>query len=143
MQLSSSPQPNKDTKGRPLQVMVIEDSKFIRDSLIDLINASEHCIVTAYAEGQEEAIKILRQELFDVIVLDLQLKQGSGIGILKSLQNLQKSARPLCIVLTNYYNDTLRAQCLSLGADFYFDKSSEFDKVSATIDEWYSQSNEH
>ena len=68
----------------------------------------------------------------DAAVVDLQLRQGSGFGVLRALRQL--SPQPLTIVLTNSSMRAVRDRCLALGAHFFFDKSNEFDRVGQALD---------
>lgn len=79
------------------------------------------------AASLAEARRLLDQQLPAVVVLDLHLCAESGIDLLKQL----KSVRPdlLVIVLTNAATDHHRRSCVELGADYFFDKSRQFEAV--------------
>ena len=105
----------------------------IRDSLVDIINADSRRRVTATADTETEAIDIVRRGNIDIAIIDLQLRQGSGVGVLQQLGH-EKSV--LKIVLTNFSSPQMRQRCLDLGANYYFDKSREFELVVQVIDAW-------
>jgi DNA-binding NarL/FixJ family response regulator len=58
-------------------------------------------------------------------VVDVFLKQGSGLGVLRSCK--QRNANQRAVVLSNYVNADIRARCTALGADAVFDKSKELE----------------
>ncbi|TGT20397.1 response regulator transcription factor, partial [Mesorhizobium sp. M3A.F.Ca.ET.174.01.1.1] len=70
----------------PLRVLLIEDSPLIRRSLVEAIDASGSLRVAAYADSADEAIALLGDEAFDAVIVDLQLKRGSGVPVLAYLQ---------------------------------------------------------
>lgn len=115
-----------------LQVLVIEDSPLIRERLLDLIGSCPGIEVTAQAETEREALDALAAGHFDAVVVDLQLREGSGFGVLQALR--QRHARPLTLVLTNTSTRPVRERCLALGAHHFFDKSNEFDQVATALE---------
>jgi len=76
---------------------------------------------TAVARLVEDA----RAGTWDVAVVDLFLKEGSGLGVLRGCE--QRAPHQLVVILSNYATREMRAQCLALGADAVFDKSTELD----------------
>lgn len=116
----------------PLQVMVIEDSWLIRERLLDLISTCDGFEVAAQVETEAEALAMLSRRDFDAVVVDLQLREGSGFGVLAALR--QRNTRPLTMVLTNTSTRLVRERCLALGAHHFFDKSNEFDRVAQALD---------
>ena len=63
----------------------------------------------------------------DLVVIDIFLKSGSGLGVLRSLKNVVPQRR--LVVLSNYATPDMRRKCLELGADRVFDKSNEIDAL--------------
>lgn len=124
---------NDTVGGQPANVLVIEDSPMIRDSLVDIINAHPGRRVSATTDTEQGAIDIVRQGNVDIAIIDLQLRQGSGVGV---LQRLGHETSVLKIVLTNFSSPQMRQRCLDLGANYYFDKSREFELVVQVIDAW-------
>ena len=64
-------------------------------------------------------------DAYDLIVIDVFLKQGSGLRVLRDAKVLQSQAR--LVVLTNYATLDVRKRCISLGADRVFDKSRQLE----------------
>ena len=116
----------------PSRVLVVEDSALIRERLVDLIQSYPGVRVTAEADAENTALAVLHEQTFDAAVIDLQLRQGSGFGVLRALRQL--SPQPLTIVLTNSSMRAVRDRCLALGAHFFFDKSNEFHRVAEALE---------
>jgi len=67
----------------------------------------------------------------EVVILDIRMPGGSGIDVLREIK--KSNQPPLVIVLTNYPYPQYRRKCMDAGADFFFDKSTEFDKVTGVL----------
>ncbi|HJW11847.1 MAG TPA: response regulator, partial [Albitalea sp.] len=61
----------------------------------------------------------------DLVIIDIFLKRGSGLGVLRALRDARAPAK--LVVLSNYATPDMRRKCLQLGADQVFDKSNEID----------------
>jgi DNA-binding NarL/FixJ family response regulator len=112
----------------PLRIFLVEDSAIIREQLIDALAGWADIEIVGHAETEAAATTALRTQDWDVLVLDLQLLQGSGLGLLQNLQNYRRPATSV-IVLTNYVIAAYRNRATQLGADYFFDKASEFVRV--------------
>jgi CheY-like chemotaxis protein len=69
-----------------------------------------------------------------VVVLDLQMPVMGGLSALQELR--ADGPRPRVIVLTNHAGDAYRQACLAAGADHFFDKSTEMDRVLDVLRAW-------
>ena len=85
--------------------------------------------VVGTAEDEATALEWLGQadNKFDLVIIDIFLKRGSGLGVLRQVSGLQHGAK--LIVLSNYATPDMREKCLELGADEVFDKSDEIDAL--------------
>jgi DNA-binding NarL/FixJ family response regulator len=119
----------------PLRVVIVEDSKVIRERLGETLRQIPNLATIAFAETQEEALVVLRDHEWDVLLLDLQLKRGTGIGVLEGLAETARRPMTTVIVFTNYDFAQYRKKAASLGADYYFDKSLEFHRVPELLAE--------
>ncbi|HEV8096551.1 MAG TPA: response regulator [Burkholderiales bacterium] len=115
------------TIGAPLQVLLVEDSPVIRESVVELIEGSGRARVAYSTDSEPVAINELKANPYDVVIVDLRLREGSGFGVLRALQQLQPDT--LTIVLTNYTSTAIRKRCAELGVKWFFDKSSEFEGI--------------
>ncbi len=116
-----------DRSLRRLRVLVIEDSPVTRKRLVDLINQSGAAEIVGCAEHGIQGIEMLIACRPDVVLLDLQLPGISGLDLIPTIKREQP--RCVLIVLTCLADDATRARCLSLGADHFFDKATEFEKA--------------
>lgn len=114
-----------------MRVLVVDDAALVRVRLVErLTEASGVTVVGAAADGNE-AVALARSLGPDVVVLDLNLPGLSGLEVLAVLK--AQPNPPMVIVMTNHAHDHYRKECLSAGADFFFDKSTEFDRVADAV----------
>ena len=112
-----------------LAVFIVEDSPTIRQNLVEALEELAPVTVVGTADTAADAITVLADERVhcDLAVVDLLLRNGSGIDVLKALQ----FRRPLLrrVVLSNYATRAISAHCLALGAERVFDKSAEIESL--------------
>jgi DNA-binding NarL/FixJ family response regulator len=119
----------------PLRVVIVEDSKRLREQLGESIASPGRIDVVGYAETEAEALALLSDASCDAVVLDLQLRQGNGLSLLKALRARAPTRRVTVIVLTNFAFPHFRDRSLALGADYFFDKAREYDRVREVLEE--------
>jgi DNA-binding NarL/FixJ family response regulator len=112
--------------------LMVEDSALVRGRLIPMLAAFSGVRVVATAETAADALGWLRRHRCDLVLLDLSLRGGSGLTLLRKLRDRQ-GARTLRVVLTNGANEAVRRHCRALGADAVFDKSIELDELFAFL----------
>jgi len=115
----------------PLSVFLVEDVAIIRQNLIEALEDLVGAHVVATAEDELGAVAWLHGHPsgWKIAVIDLLLKQGSGIGVLKAIANRHEGQR--AVVLSNYATPDMRQRCLNAGANEVFDKSTQLDDFLA------------
>lgn len=114
-----------------MRIFIVDDSAVVRERLIEVLSGLPTGQIIGQAVGAAEAVEAIRRMRPDVVILDLHLLEGNGIQV---LQQIKKDAPgPIVLVLTNYPYPQYRKQCLETGADYFFDKSLEFDMVHEVI----------
>jgi DNA-binding NarL/FixJ family response regulator len=114
--------------GRKLKVFLIEDGSQIRTILIDVLQKTGRIEVIGYAEGESDALNQLRAKEWDAVIVDISLIEGSGLGVLAGLQHDVKSYGKR-FVFTNSASAALKERSLTLGADGFFDKSTDLNTL--------------
>ena len=112
-----------------LKAFIVEDSPVIRENLVAALEEMAPIDVVGTAEDENSALSWLAesQNQCDLVVVDIFLKSGSGLGVLKAAANVGLAAK--LVVLSNYATPDMRRKCLELGADRVFDKSNEIDAL--------------
>ena len=107
----------------------------VQQLLRELIHEPGRLEVAGLAETEQDAVALYDQLLPQAVIVDLNLKSGTGLGVIASLRRRPPgAARPLLIVLTNHALPVLEAACLKAGADYFLDKSRDFHKVRTLLD---------
>lgn len=108
-----------------MNIFLVEDSALLRERLTRMVSSVPHTHVVGFAASSKEALEKISRTKPDVVILDIRLAQGTGYQVLQELKRQQN--KPTVIVLTNYAYPPYRKKYLQGGADYFFDKSTEFD----------------
>lgn len=118
----------------PLRVFVVEDAIAFRERLADFLEEPGRIEMVGFADTEDEAVQYLRAEHPDVVIVDLHLKSGNGIGVIAAVRALQPEPPPTIVVLTNYAFPEFELACRTRGANYFFDKSTQFGAVKALLE---------
>ena len=112
-----------------IKAFIVEDSPVIRENLIAALEELAPVQVVGTAEDEPSAVSWLASphHSCDLVIIDIFLKAGSGLGVLRAASELAKPMN--LIVLSNYATPDMRRKCLELGASRVFDKSNEIDSL--------------
>ena len=121
-----------------LKTYLVEDSPTIAENLIATLEELANIKAVGMTDNETDGKKWLlnNSKQWDFAILDLFLKEGSGLGVLAACQG--RRADQKIVVLSNYATADIRRRCLNLGADAVFDKSNDID---ALIEYCIQQSN--
>ncbi|MFN0079627.1 MAG: response regulator [Prosthecobacter sp.] len=121
--------------GKPavLRVLLVEDSVPVRQRIRSLIEESCPVEIVGETGSASTALALFQVHQPHAVVLDLNLAEGDGVQVLATI----KRSHPACVVvvLTNFDIPESRGQCVWLGADHFFHKSSEFERVPEVLAE--------
>ena len=108
---------------------IVEDSPTIRENLIETLQELALVDSVGSADTEQEGTKWLAQNgaYWDLAIIDLFLKEGSGLNILEACRARRPTQK--MVVLSNHATDDVRWRCAQLGADAVFDKSTEIEKL--------------
>lgn len=114
-----------------MKVLLVDDSPMVRERLKAMLSELPDVESIGQAKGSVEAMYSFQNLNPDVVILDIQMPDGNGIGVLEKVKKAKQP--PMVIVFTNQSYPQYRKRCIDAGADFFFDKSSEFDKVAEVL----------
>jgi DNA-binding NarL/FixJ family response regulator len=114
------------------RVLLVDNSLVVRERLLALISELPDVDVIAEASTVTDAIRKNRRFRPEIVVLDISLADGNGIQVLEAIKSTRR-ATPHVIMLTNFALEAYRERCLELGAEYFFDKSAEFEQAVQTI----------
>jgi DNA-binding NarL/FixJ family response regulator len=114
-----------------IKVLVADDSSLLRGHLMDVVSRFQEMRVVGQAEDVPQAIESVFRLNPDLVILDIQMPGGTGIDVLETIKANKPS--PVVIMLTNYPYPQYRKKCIEAGADFFFDKSLDFNALIDTL----------
>ena len=117
-----------------LRVLVADDSVPVQEMLAELV-AGAGASVVGTTDTEAATIEAIRRLKPDVVVLDLQLKAGSGANVLRTVRSDPEVSSTRLFVTSNHDSAQMRAGCVELGADEYYDKLKELALLAAKIGE--------
>jgi CheY-like chemotaxis protein len=130
--------PNTTVSRPALRVLLVEDLLRVQTLLRELIEEPGKVEVAGLVETEADAILQFSALQPDAVVIDLNLRSGTGLGVIMALRRLDLATRPLLIVLTNHALPVLETACLNAGADYFLDKSRDFHKVRGLLEHAWS-----
>ena len=116
-----------------LKLFIADDSKAIVESLSDLLVEIRGMEIVGYAHNTSQAIERINVLNPDVVILDIRMPGGSWIHVLETIKLYNKKI--LIIMLTAYPYPQYRRICEEMGAEYFFDKSTEFHRVQEVLTE--------
>ena len=114
-----------------MRVLIADDSEVVCQRLTALLSELPGVEVVGRARDSSEAISSIQELQPDAVILDIRMPGGSGIDVLRTIK--KNDFAPRVIVLTNYPYPQYRKACMDAGAEFFLDKSTEFEKVTELI----------
>lgn len=121
--------PPRHTAG--MQVFIVEDSPIVRERLVDMLDSIPGASVVGEASRADAAIREILAARPDVVVLDLNLAEGSGFDVLRAVHH--QAPEIDFYMLSNFAAYPYRQLAERLGARDFFDKSKEFERVRDII----------
>ncbi len=114
-----------------MNIFIADDSQVLIDRLSDLVKEVPGVTLVGSAGDAPEAGRAILELRPDVVILDIQMKNGNGLEVLEAVKSIHPDT--IVIVLTNYPYAQYRHKCLTAGADFFLDKSNEFQNIPSIL----------
>ncbi|HUI99199.1 MAG TPA: response regulator [Usitatibacter sp.] len=108
-----------------MRVIIADDSQPVAEMLRELVSEPGRIEVVGVADSEASTLEAIRRLSPDVVILDLQLRTGSGTDVIRSVRGDPALARTRLVMTSNHTSPQLRAGCLALGAEAYLDKVKE------------------
>ncbi len=112
-----------------LRILLVEDSELLAERLREVLGQIAGVEVVGTVVDEGSAVTMAREGDIHVLILDLQLKQGTGFGVMRSLG----ADRPAIIVFTNYALPEYRRRAEQLGVEYFLNKSLDFERLLEVI----------
>lgn len=114
-----------------MNIFIVDDSAVIRERLKTMLSEIPEVKIAGEAKDTTEATTLIPKLKPNIVILNIRMPGGNGNDVLNEIK--RKNNAPIVIMLTNYPYPQYRKKCIEKGADFYFDKSTEFDKINEVL----------
>ena len=114
-----------------MNVFVVEDSQAVRERLVEMINNICGMTVVGEADAYDSAVSGIMGTRPDVAILDINLASGSGIEVLAYVKPKLPDLR--AIMLTNYDTPQHARASAAAGAEYFLDKSADFERITEIL----------
>ncbi len=114
-----------------MRIFIADDSELLRVRLVDMLSEIEGIEIIGQAQNSLDAIESIERLNPHVVILDVRIPQGNGIKVLEEIKKNLKP--PKVIIFTNYPYPQYQKVYMDAGADFFFNKSTEFEKLIDTV----------
>jgi DNA-binding NarL/FixJ family response regulator len=114
-----------------VRVFIADDSLMLRQRLADLISEFENLELVGQTGDARQALEAIQSLRPDVVIMDIRMPEGNGIQVLEAVKAHESA--PQVIMLTAFPYPQYRKECLRAGAEYFFDKATEFDHFAQVL----------
>lgn len=113
-----------------LKTVIVEDAPVLRDLLYGMLSSIPGIALDGHADSESAALSLLRETRPDLVIVDLELRAGTGLNVLAALAATpQEFGNPHAVVFSNHAHPIVQQRCMMLGAAAFFDKSFQMDEL--------------
>lgn len=116
-----------------LHLFLVEDSVVLRDLLLESIAAIPGIAIDGFSDSEDDAFQRIHTAPCDIVIVDIQLKQGNGITLLRRLAAHCSKSRLINIILSNNVGTAYRRVTDEFQICFFFDKTTEFSDLQRLL----------
>ena len=120
---------------QPLRVFLVEDSNAVREQIVENLSEIPGLVFAGFSDTEGDALGQLREDFFDVVIFDIELKQGNGISLLRSLAGTPRLPQNLKIIFSNNVSSAYRRVGEQYGVRYFFDKTSELPRLRNLLEQ--------
>ena len=111
-----------------IKVLIVDDSAVVRERLKEALADVNGVVIAGEAADAIEAFRLTREIKPRLVILDMHMPGGSGIDALHRIKEHQPET--VVVMFTNYSGEPYRKACMAAGADYFCDKSLDYDTVA-------------
>ena len=114
-----------------MKVLIVDDSSMVQERLLLMLSEQDGIHIVGQAQNGIDALKLIKDQKPHTVILDIRMPGGNGIDVLQNIKQINPNIK--VIMFTNYPYSQYRTKCLKSGADYFLDKSAEFNKIPEII----------
>ena len=115
-----------------IEVLIVDDSNIILESLTGLLGENNPAINIVCVNYALDGFQVLERIAPQIVILDINLPGMSGIEMLRKVREMMH-VQPIIIMLTNNAYACYETECIKMGADYFLDKSRDFQRIPSII----------
>lgn len=119
-------------RNKKATVLIVDDHTNFVDRMVGLLDEAGGTSRISTAGSYQAAVHILEQHEPDVIVLDISMPDKNGMDLLQYIS--QNKYQSTVVMLSNLSATYYQQECKRLGADYFLDKTTEYELVTGIID---------
>jgi DNA-binding NarL/FixJ family response regulator len=116
-----------------MRVIIADDSVLILERLQAMLSSYKEVEIVGTLKNGIEALEALRIQKPDLAIVDIKMPGLTGLQVLTEIRKEDMILK--FIILTFYSTDNYRKLAIQSGADYFFSKVDDFEKVSLVVDE--------
>jgi DNA-binding NarL/FixJ family response regulator len=124
-----------------MNLFIVEDSLLIQNRLVRFIEELPDISIVGISTDIVSAYDKILDAHTDAMILDIQLRDGNGLVLLKKIKTTHPEIR--VVVLSNHSSEANRMQALRAGADSFLDKSTDFEQIPSILHRWQAPGAAH
>lgn len=117
----------------PLRLFLVEDSAMVRELMMESFATIPGITFAGFSDSEDDAFAQLQHAPCDIVIVDIQLRQGNGISLLRRLAIQPGVAAPIHIILSNNVSAAYRSILDQINSCFFFDKTTEFSQLHTLL----------
>lgn len=114
-----------------MRLFIADDSTILRERLVEILSEIEDVEIIGQEGDTAKVIETIQELKPDLVILDIRMPGGNGIMVLEKLKKMENP--PIVVMFTNYPYLQYRKRCFDSGADYFFYKATEFEKLVEVI----------
>jgi DNA-binding NarL/FixJ family response regulator len=122
-----------------MRVLLADDSVLILDALHEILYAVDQVVIVASCKNGTDALKAIRTHVPDLAIVDIQMPGLTGLEVLTEIRN--EGITTKFIILTFFSSGYYRQLAMEAGADYFFSKADDFEKIAGVVEEMLSKEN--
>jgi len=119
----------------PIKIFTVDDSPILQERLHTVLQDLKAIQIAGHASNIASALKAIEKILPEVVILDIHLKNdapsANGLDLLFILR--KSYPKMIIMMLTNLATPQYMTRCMELGADYFYDKTNDFEKIPETL----------
>ena len=116
-----------------MRIIIADDSDLILERIQEMLNQFNQVEIIALLKNGKDALKAFKFIKPDLVILDIKMPGLNGLEVLKEIRKEDKNVK--IIILTLYASDYYRQLAMQSGANYFFSKVDDFEKIAVVVEE--------